>query len=239
MKSSFLTALAVALGLLLMLTSSVSADAEPEECGPGPDAVVKEVPKEVRCTFSEVVRPAQSVFAVFDASGNQVDNKDTRLAPGDEESVTLLVTLNTSALSNGVYKVQWTTVSDEDGHRSQGEWSFTIAIETTTAPAEPLTAAQMPGPSPSELPAGMGGLLVRNFYGQQLTFSINGAQYTVPANDKMFFTFAPKAYTYSANVFGDDDTEAMGGVEIKAGAIEERGFYLIHKTPEGEEEEEP
>jgi copper resistance protein C len=257
MKSPLLTAFAVALGLMLMLIPSVSAAADVENCTPARNAVLAQAPTEVRCKFTEAVVLAGSSLAVFDANNNRVDNQDTKLDPADEDDMTLVVSLNTSKLSNGAYKVQWVSVAEEGSQRAEGQWSFSIGAgtpspsetaadtDTATPPVDTPTSAEtptIPGPTPKDLPAGKGGVFIRNYYGQPLTFTMNNTEHTVPANDTLFVILDPDTYTYSANVFGDDDTEVMSAVEVKEGEIAERAFFLIARKhtnePSSEEPEE-
>ena len=272
--------------LLLLSATSLSAHSELERCTPAPNTVLKAAPREIRCTFSASLVPDKSMLAVVDASKNPVDNKDSKLDPADEDDMTLVVSLNTSKMAKGMFRVQWTVVAEADGDQTAGEWTFSLDVATgastgtpgtsttpaptptetnpssTDGPAQPdmetgaedsssTTATDAteaspvstmpPGPSVQDLPAGTGGMVARNYYGQELTFSINGSQYTVPPNNWLLVSLAPGAYTYSGNVFGDDDTEVMATVEIKAGELSERPFYLVARKQapfEAEEEEE-
>lgn len=279
MKVWFCGALAVAMCLLLPGVQTAFAAANPEQCNPAPNAVLKVAPREIRCIFTESLVVPPSGFAVFDANNQQVDNRDTKLDPADEDDVTLITTLNAAAMQNGVYRVQWYSES-EGGERLTGQWSFTLDLGTsvpagtsttpTSAPTTTTTTGTTasttsapqgspqntgsvgsasaevpappvvvpPGPNAADLPPGKGGLVVRNYHGQQLTFTLNGEQHAIPANDWMLVTLGPAGYSYSANVFGDDDTEAMGTVEVKAGELSERAFWLIaRRQPPPEEEE--
>ena len=60
--------------------------------------------------------------------------------------------------------------------------------QPTSQPAVPTSAPTLAPTVPSKypLPPGKGGLVVRNYYGRDMTFTINGQQYTVPANNEQF-----------------------------------------------------
>jgi len=69
-------------------------------------------------------------------------------------------------------------------------------------------AAVSPGPS---------GVVVKNYWGHDMTFNINGTEYTIPANGQLPITLPPGDYTFSSNVQGDDQSDRSGEVLIAAG----------------------
>ena len=98
------------------------AHAEYKSSVPEKDATVRPAPAAVVIEFDEEVNPKLSLIVVEDSSGQKVDRGDSHLA-GDEKH--LSVDLN--ALKAGVYKVQWTSVAADDGHKLTGSFNFTIA----------------------------------------------------------------------------------------------------------------
>src|SRR5438128_2296806 len=69
--------------------------------------------------------------------------------------------------------------------------SMSMPAAFAAAPA----GAVNPGPS---------GVVVKNYWGHDMTFDIGGTQYTIPADGQMFINLPPGDYTFSSNVQGDD-----------------------------------
>jgi len=126
-----------ALALTLLLTGSVLAHAKLKQAEPVPDSTVTIAPKEVKMIFSEEIDTKKSSANVFNATGAQVDNGDSKV--NVNERTVMTVTLK-QPLANGVYTVKWEAVTpDDDGH-SSGEFKFTVQVQTTPSPAPyPLT----------------------------------------------------------------------------------------------------
>ena len=80
------------------------------------------VPTEVRVQFSETVQPGASSIKVFDATGKQVDKKDTH-SDGTNRAV-LCVSL-IPALTPGTYNVIW-RVTSMDTHVTNGHFRFQV-----------------------------------------------------------------------------------------------------------------
>ncbi len=71
--------------------------------------------------YSEAIEFDFSVVKVFDASGNQIDNKDVRYYEGDDS---LIVT--TPPLEDGIYTVTTKVLSKIDGHLV--DYAFVFAV---------------------------------------------------------------------------------------------------------------
>jgi uncharacterized cupredoxin-like copper-binding protein len=95
-------------------------------------------------------------------------------------------------------------------------------LDVTPAAA---SAAQTHTPAPVFIAKEKGGVLVHNYYGKEMNFTTDGAQYKIPANSDLFLSLDEDTYTYSANVFGDDDSERMDSFDVSAGDITELSFY--------------
>jgi copper transport protein len=125
--NSFLKALAVTIVLTVMTAVGTSAHASFVRGTPGPGDVLSTPPSQVDAYFAQNIRTlsGQETYALWvtDSNRNQVDNNDNTLDPANPRH--LWVTLP-SGLGNGVYTVNWYTVSDEDGHDDSGSYSFTI-----------------------------------------------------------------------------------------------------------------
>jgi methionine-rich copper-binding protein CopC len=83
---------------------------------------VHKAPAEVRVWFSEAVRAGVSSIKVFDASGKQVDKKDTH---SDRANPGILCVSLVPALTAGRYKVVW-RVTSNDTHVTDGNFHFEI-----------------------------------------------------------------------------------------------------------------
>lgn len=90
----------------------------------------------------------------------------------------------------------------------------------TTAPTQPTPTSPPPTAAPSAsrcgvIPSGQGGLLVINYYGRELNYTVAGKLYTVPANAQKAIYLPPGNVNYSANIPGVGN--AGGTLEIKTG----------------------
>lgn len=94
-------------------------------------------------------------------------------------------------------------------------------VESTLQEGQP--SAGVPTAAPQyPLPPGKGGLVVRNYYGQDMTFTVNNHQYTVPANGEQFIVLDPGQYPWSAFIPGKG--QAHGTATIEAGRIFAQSF---------------
>jgi len=107
--------------LLLLPAVRVSAHAFLEHSDPPVGGKVHSAPAAVRIWFTEEVEPVFSSIQVFDATGKQVDKKDTHRDPSNR----LLLQISLPHLGPGTYKVLWRVVS-VDTHRTNGDFTFQI-----------------------------------------------------------------------------------------------------------------
>jgi copper resistance protein C len=108
--------------LLLLPAARVSAHAFLEQSDPPVGGKVHSAPSAVRIWFTEAIEPALSSIKVFDATGKQVDKKDTHSDRGDRSL--LHVSLKPS-LPSGTYKVIWRVMS-VDTHLTNGDFRFQV-----------------------------------------------------------------------------------------------------------------
>jgi methionine-rich copper-binding protein CopC len=110
---------------LLMLSSAGSAfaHADLQSSVPAENATVKTAPTEVTIEFSEELNPTLSKIVVQDAKGQHVDKADSHVGSDDPKHLSVDLT----PLKAGVYKVIWTSVAADDGHKVSGSFKFTIA----------------------------------------------------------------------------------------------------------------
>jgi methionine-rich copper-binding protein CopC len=102
---------------LILHTQPVRAHAAFVTSDPAPDAVLDAVPEQLRIIFSEVIS-SKSTVNVTAPDGNIVSGEvvvDGRVAT---------TTLQPGA--PGIYTVQWSNISLDDGHESSGMFQFTV-----------------------------------------------------------------------------------------------------------------
>lgn len=93
---------------------------------PAPDAVLEAPPAVVRIVFSEMIMHA-STITVIAPDGSTVGGPTVV-----EDNVAYA---EVQAGMPGVYQVQWSNVSAEDGHESSGAFQFTVAEPAAVAEA--------------------------------------------------------------------------------------------------------
>ena|GEM_PF-860114 len=139
-----LAVLAIVLTLGLMRPALVDAHAIVESSEPRSSEVVSSVPDQILVRFTEHVDDSYSRLQLFDANGNEVGG--TELTRG-EDNYTLVLKLP-GDLPHGTYSVLWRTLSEDDGHTSQGYFAFTIGsdadVATVTVPTSALSAGDAP-----------------------------------------------------------------------------------------------
>ncbi len=78
-------------------------------------------PSRVRIWFDGNLEPVFSRIVVHDAKGAAVDKGDGRVDPSDST----LLEVSLPSLAPGTYRVLWNVVA-RDGHRTEGEFTFTV-----------------------------------------------------------------------------------------------------------------
>jgi methionine-rich copper-binding protein CopC len=113
--------------LMSMVAGTASAHASFVRGTPGPGDVLNTAPTQIDAYFAQNIRTlsGQETYALWvtDSNRNQMDNNDNTLDPANPRH--LWVTMP-GGLGNGVYTVNWYTVSDEDGHDDSGNYTFTV-----------------------------------------------------------------------------------------------------------------
>lgn len=123
MGASWFTAASTAQAHALLVSSNPAAGSS-----------LTQMPKTVTITFSEKIVPRLSILQVVDSAGRVVSKGAARPLPGD---LSLGVAL--PPLLGGVYTVRWKSVSSDDGHVTNGTFTFGVG---------PLAYAAMSGPAP-------------------------------------------------------------------------------------------
>jgi len=91
---------------------------------------------------------SKSTVRVVDANGNQVDSGDGRVDLDDPDRKAMVVSL--PALPVGVYSVEFTTVSAEDGDSEPGTFAFGVGMTPPSADEPVYQPANGAGMLPTE-----------------------------------------------------------------------------------------
>ncbi|MBX5490994.1 MAG: copper resistance protein CopC [Chloroflexi bacterium] len=119
---------------IALLPRTAAAHATPTRAEPGMETVTPTAPTELKVWFSEELAPQGSMLTVVDSTGTRVDRGDTRVDLNDPDRKLLIVSLN--PLPDGVYTVNWHSVSRDDGHEANGSFRFGVGANTVLPPAE-------------------------------------------------------------------------------------------------------
>jgi methionine-rich copper-binding protein CopC len=124
--------LAWAMMWTLIASPRAYAHAELTQSTPEANSVQTVAPTEVFLRFSQPLDASGSRFTVTGPDGTPVNQGDSQVVATDQTSMSVLLLPN---LADGVYSVQWTSLSAEDGDESTGSFTFTVATGTQPAPA--------------------------------------------------------------------------------------------------------
>lgn len=151
-RSAILFALVLAGGLLLSPAQSAFAHAEPDITVPAIGSTVDQAPPQVEITFTEEVT-AETTIEVVGPDGKAVNAAPAALDLEDPSRKHVTVALF-GALPAGVYTVNWSSVSAEDGDPDSGSYTFTVGGAAATPVASPVAS---PESSPVAAAASTGG----------------------------------------------------------------------------------
>ncbi len=112
----------LALLAALATVSPALAHATLVRSNPAANAVVAQIPSEIRLWFSEALEPRFSSFMLHDQSGKPLDTPASQIDPADATQMAM----RPGTLPDGLYIVAWQSVSATDGHAAQGSFPFTI-----------------------------------------------------------------------------------------------------------------
>jgi copper transport protein len=134
-----------------VLASPAEAHALLERSYPAAGASLSRAPHAMLLYFTEAPEPSLSTVSVLDSSGQIVPGVGPpAVVPGDAQE--LRATL--PALADGVYTVNWRTVSKVDGHVTGGSFAFGIGIQppsgaagTRAATGGSLSTGSTPSPA--------------------------------------------------------------------------------------------
>lgn len=134
----FIPAPFVTLGLLLLATTAWG-HAFPDHSEPRVGWTLQTSPPRVRLWFDGMLEPAFSTIKVVDARHQQVDNGDGRVNPVDHT----VLDASLPPLPPGQYRILWSVVA-HDGHRAEGDLSFTIGPGLPDRPRAASAPATLP-----------------------------------------------------------------------------------------------
>lgn len=133
-----LLALFVLVFALFSAPHIVSAHAIALACLPRFGITVTKVPAQLICQFSEPLLAGSGSMVVTSASGVRVDKNDTRFY--EDDAHTLVVSLDTPKLTQGIYTVTWQVTSTIDASVTASSFQFGV---NTVVP--PTPTAVLPG----------------------------------------------------------------------------------------------
>lgn len=110
-----------ATALLLLATATAWGHAFPDHSEPRVGWTVDTPPPRVRIWFDGALEPVFSRIAVRDAHDRRVDNGDGQVNPSDRT----ILEVGLPPLAPGTYRVFWSVVA-RDGHRTEGDFPFTV-----------------------------------------------------------------------------------------------------------------
>ncbi|TMK88160.1 MAG: hypothetical protein E6G43_09430, partial [Actinobacteria bacterium] len=145
MRRFFVSAL-IAVAASVMLPGVAGAHALLKSSVPAAGADLKEAPHQILLTFTEPPDPTLSLVTLVTSSGATVDTGKAQAVPGAPTELQLSV----PQIPDGVYTVNWRTVSKTDGHVTGGSFAFginTVASSSTSS----TTMSRSPSPTASAL----------------------------------------------------------------------------------------
>jgi methionine-rich copper-binding protein CopC len=122
----------LALALVPLTALPAYAHARPDRADPPIEGVVNTAPAVLQVWFTEGVTAAGSSLEVVDSAGNRVDAGDSRVDLNDPDRKRMFVTLG--QLADGVYTVNWKSVSADDGDAAEGSFRFGVGAATVLPP---------------------------------------------------------------------------------------------------------
>ena len=114
-------AMVTALVFLVALSEVSWGHTFPDHSDPKVGSTVEGSPPSVRIWFDSYIESAFSTLMVYTAAGKMVVKRDSHLNPSDPK----LLEVNLPLQPAGKYIVMWSVIS-RDGHKTNGEYSFTI-----------------------------------------------------------------------------------------------------------------
>lgn len=140
LRAAIMIALMVVGAVVLGPARSAFAHAEPDVTVPPIGATVDQAPAVLEITFSEEVT-AETTIDVVGPDGKSVVAAPAQLDLDDPDRKHVTVQLY-GMLPAGVYTVNWSSVSAEDGDPDSGSYTFTVAGGAATPVASPVASPE-------------------------------------------------------------------------------------------------
>src|SRR5215472_16147204 len=116
----------LALAGIGVLASPARAHALLERSFPAADSSLPSAPQAMLLYFTEAPEPSLSTVLLLDSSGQAVPRVgEPTVVPGDAQELRVRL----PGLADGVYTVNWRTVSKVDGHVTGGSFAFGIGVQ--------------------------------------------------------------------------------------------------------------
>ena len=125
-----LAAAVVSLSLLLASSSQAFAHARYDHSDPPAGAMLDGQPFVLKAYFTQELT-SRSTMRVLDANGVQVDLADGHVDLDDPDRKVMVVSL--PDLATGVYSVEWSTVSADDGDSETGTFALGVGMTPPSA----------------------------------------------------------------------------------------------------------
>jgi methionine-rich copper-binding protein CopC len=109
------------IGLLFASPEVSWGHAFPDHSEPRVGSTVSVSPSVIRIWFDSAIEPVFSTIMVHTVEGSMVDKGDSRVNPKDPT----LLEVSVPPLPPGQYVVIWSVIA-RDGHRTMGQYTFTI-----------------------------------------------------------------------------------------------------------------
>ena len=98
---------------------------------PADKAVIEMMPDQIVAQFSEELDPTHSTLEVFDAQGNSLGQRSSRIDLNDVKHATLTM-VPPPSLPKGAYTVRW-HVTLLDGDASEGQFGFVLGSNSSNS----------------------------------------------------------------------------------------------------------
>ncbi len=132
----------VALAALIVLPGVAGAHALLKTSVPAAGADLTAAPHQILLTFTEPPDPTLSLVTLVTSSGATVKTGKAQPVPGQPTELRLAV----PSIPNGVYTVNWRTVSKTDGHVTGGSFAFGVNTAPRTSTSS-TTVSTSPSPT--------------------------------------------------------------------------------------------
>ncbi len=147
-------ALLLSMGLLYLVTGTVSAHstipahAKVNKAIPAIGSTVSQAPTTVTVFALENINPDpnKSNLFIYSPAGDLISQGNAKVSLTNPEEMSIAIKTDSANL-NGVYVVQWKTVSALDGDPDQGAFVFTVNTGAVTTPTPVATTTASTAPS--------------------------------------------------------------------------------------------